>query len=86
MDGMAGFRQGTMNLFVFPAASLIDVDFIRFRGDPMRIYLGPILQQLISAVVLCLALGTFGWVVWTAFETWSNDPTLDQIEQMRKSL
>ncbi|MEB3289522.1 MAG: hypothetical protein VKI82_06375 [Leptolyngbya sp.] len=44
------------------------------------------MQQLISTVLLCLSLGIFGWVAWTAFETWTHDPTLDQIEQMRKSL
>ena len=52
----------------------------------MRVYLSPFLQQLISTALLFLALGTFGWVAWTAFETWSSDPTLDQIDQMRKSL
>ncbi len=52
----------------------------------MRVYLSPALQQLMSTVLLCLALGTFGWVAWTAVDTWSNDPTLEQIQQIRKTL
>lgn len=49
----------------------------------MRIYIGPALQQLISMATVCLALGVFGWVAWTAIETWSSDPSLQQIQQIR---
>jgi TRAP-type C4-dicarboxylate transport system permease small subunit len=52
----------------------------------MRVYLSPTLQQLISAVTLCLALGAFGWAAWTAVNTWTSDPSLDQIQQIRKSM
>ncbi len=51
----------------------------------MRVYLGPALQQLISAVTLCLALGVFGWVAWTAINSWTSDPTLEKIQEIREA-
>lgn len=51
----------------------------------MRVYLGPALQQFLSAVTLCLALGTFGWVAWTAINAWTSDPTLEQIQEIREA-
>ena len=52
----------------------------------MRIYLSPALQQLISTTTLCLALGALGWVAWTAVITWTNDPTIEQIQQIRQPM
>jgi hypothetical protein len=51
----------------------------------MRIYLGDSLQKLLSTMVLFTALGVFGWVAWTAIDTWSNDPSLEQIQQIREA-
>ncbi len=52
----------------------------------MRVYLGSALQQLISAATLCLALGVFGWVAWTAINTWTSDPTLENIQEIREGM
>ncbi|QQE64114.1 hypothetical protein GFS31_07920 [Leptolyngbya sp. BL0902] len=51
----------------------------------MRIDFSPAFQQFVSMATLGLALGAFGWVAWTAVDTWTSDPYLNQIQQIRES-